>query len=123
MHIDGTDIIRSIPAIGQPLRFPMDISLANLPTPECDAAQATTSYIRQISSDTRFAKELVIWLIEERRQRHRERVNSSKAVIKYKPNDMLMVRVQVKSSKATGTVGKLGIEVRGGVFPGVRRSW
>ena len=62
--IDGTDIIRSIPEIGRPLRFPMDIYLANLPTTECDAAQATISYIRQISSDTRFAKELVTWLIE-----------------------------------------------------------
>ena len=113
MPIDGTDIIRSIPAIGRPLRFPMDIALAKLPTPECDAARAAVSYIRQISSDARFAKELVTWLIEERRQRHHERVNSTKAIVQYEPNNMVMARVQVKSSKTTGTVGKLDIEARG----------
>ena len=41
MPIDGTDIVRSIPAIGRPLRFPMDIVIAALPTPVHDAAQAT----------------------------------------------------------------------------------
>ena len=31
--IDGTDIVRSVPAIGRELRFPLDISLADIPTP------------------------------------------------------------------------------------------
>lgn len=30
MPIDGTDIIQIVPAIGRPLRFPMDIALAPL---------------------------------------------------------------------------------------------
>ena len=49
MPIDGTDIIRIIPAIGRPLRFLMDIVLTALPTLECDAAEATNNRKRQIS--------------------------------------------------------------------------
>ena len=41
MPIDGTDICRSIPVIGRPLRFPMDIFLSELPAPINDAARAT----------------------------------------------------------------------------------
>ena len=80
MHIDGTNIIRSIPAIGRPFRFPMDVTIAELPTPITNAAKSTVAYIRQISKDARFAKELVTWLIEERRQRHREHANDNKKV-------------------------------------------
>ena len=48
MPIDGTDIIRSIPDIGRPLKFPMDIVLTALPTPEYDAAEAIINYITTI---------------------------------------------------------------------------
>lgn len=43
--IDGTDIIHSIPAIGRPLRFSMDVAIAAMPDPINDTAKATTSYI------------------------------------------------------------------------------
>ena len=55
MLIDGTDIIRSIPAIGRPLKFPMDVVLLEIPIPVGDATQATVSYIRQIGRYARFA--------------------------------------------------------------------
>ena len=67
MPIDGTDIISSVPAIERPLKFPMDVALAALPTPINDVAKAMISYIRLISKDARFAQELVTWLVEERR--------------------------------------------------------
>lgn len=78
-----------------------------------DAAHAVVSYIRHIDSDVRFAKELVTWLSEERRQRHRERANSTKRPIIYKVNDMVMAHVQVQSDKDKQVVGKLSIEARG----------
>ena len=81
MPIDGTDSVRSISTIGQPLRFPTDTTLTTLPIPDCDTAHATISYIRQVSSDTRFAKKLVPWLIEEHQQRHHEQLNSTKAIV------------------------------------------
>ena len=77
MSIDGTDIIRSIPTIGRPLHFPMDVAMAELPMPVNDAAKATVSYLRQIGKDSKFSQELVTWLIEERRERYRERINQS----------------------------------------------
>ena len=41
MHTDGTDIGRSISAIGCPLHFPMDIAMADLPEPIDDRGRAT----------------------------------------------------------------------------------
>ena len=31
--IDGTDIIRSVPAVGRPFRFPYDLTILGKPTP------------------------------------------------------------------------------------------
>jgi len=112
MPVDGTYIIRSIPTIGRPLRFPMNITLSSLPVPIDDAGKSTVSYIRQINKDARLASELVMCLTEERREHHRERVNQNRNIIVYKVNDMVMVRVQVQSDKAAGVVGKLSIEYR-----------
>ena len=91
----------------------MDVTLPALPTHITDAAKATVSYLHQISKGARFAQELITWLVEERRERHRERVNIGKNSITYKVDDMVMARVQVQSSSATGVVGKLAIEARG----------
>ena len=93
MPVDGKDIIRNIPAIGRPLRFPIDIILSCLPVPIDDDGKATVSYIRKINKDARFTSKLVMWLVEERRERHRERVNQNRNIIVYKVNDMVMARV------------------------------
>ena len=65
MPIDVTDICRSILEISRPLRFPMDIVLAELLAPIHDAARATVKYLQDISSKSRFARDLVMWLTEE----------------------------------------------------------
>ena len=113
MPIDGTNIIKSIPAIGRPLKFPMDVALVELPTPVDDTNQATVMYIRQIETDAQFAKELVMRLVEERRQRHQKHINDTKKIVQYKVNDIVMARVQVNSSADQGVVGKLSIEAHG----------
>ena len=113
MPTDGTDIGRSVSAIGRPLQFPMDIAMAEIPDPIDDAGRATVRYMRNISHDARFAKDIVLWLTEERRERHRERVNDSRCIISYEVGDMVMARVQVNSNAKTGVVGKLSIESRG----------
>ena len=113
MLIGGTDIPRSVPTIGRPLRFPMDIAIAELPPPIVDAAKATVSYICNISHDARFSKELVTWLTEERREQHRERVNQGKSPIPYHVGDMVMACVQVQSKAAKDTVGKVSVLSRG----------
>ena len=110
--IDKTDIIQSIPTIGRPPRFPMNVSISVLPTPITETAKATVRYLLHISKDAYFAKDLVIWLVEERRELHRERVNTGNKGVTYKVNNMVMARVQVKSFSADVVTGKLSIEVR-----------
>lgn len=87
---DGTDIPRSIPAIGRPLKSPMNIAIAELPSPINDATKATVSYIRSIRSDARFAKDLVTWLTEDQHERPRERVNQTHTIIQYNIEGMDM---------------------------------
>ena len=55
----------------------MDIVLAKLPEPTDDAGKARVRYIRNIAHGAHFSKDIVLWLIEERRERHREQVNDS----------------------------------------------
>jgi len=113
MPVDGTDIVRSIPGIGRPFKFPMDIVLASLTQPIDDARHATVIYIRNIAHDNRFAKDIVLWLMEVQRERHCERVNDSRCIITYDIGDTVMVCVQVNSNAKTGVVGKLSIKSRG----------
>ena len=49
--IDGTYIIRSIPAIGRELRFPLDISLASLPNLTDNQANPVLEYLRLMDKD------------------------------------------------------------------------
>ena len=63
MPIDGTDIIGSIPAIGRLLWFPMNVAMVELPNPINDTSRATVSYLQKISKNSRFAQDLVTWLI------------------------------------------------------------
>lgn len=70
MPIDGTDIRRSIPAIGRSLKFPMDITIVELPSPIDDATNATVRYICSICSDSRFVKYLVTWLTDQPNSHH-----------------------------------------------------
>ena len=60
--VDGIDIGRSISIIVRPLRFPMDIALAEVPQPADDASHVTVIYIRKTPHDTSFAKDIVLCL-------------------------------------------------------------
>ena len=54
--IDGTDIIRSIPAIGRELRFPLDITLTALPTLTSNRANYVVEYLRLTDKDRIFLR-------------------------------------------------------------------
>ena len=45
MSAKGIDIPQSIPTIGHPLKFLMDVALASLPEPINEPAKAVVSYI------------------------------------------------------------------------------
>ena len=46
--VEGTDIIRSMPAIGRELRFPLDINLAEIPLVVDNPRKRVTSYVRYL---------------------------------------------------------------------------
>ena len=45
-HIDGTNILLSVPAIGHELRFPLDVDISDLPALVSNNADLAVSYLR-----------------------------------------------------------------------------
>jgi hypothetical protein len=111
--IDGTDIIRSVPAVGRPFRFPFDLSFSGTPSPSISQAQDVHSFLRLSSSTTQFAERVLRLLTEDRRAAHRARINDTRRVVTYSIGDLVMARVQVQSNASTGTVAKLSYRLRG----------
>ena len=70
--IDGTDIIRSIPAIGRELRFHLDISLTSLPKLTENQANSVDEYLRLVDKDRIFSTKILKIPIEDRRITHRD---------------------------------------------------
>ena len=46
--IDGTDIIRSVPAIGRELRYPIDVSLSPVPDIIDNPSESVATYLRYL---------------------------------------------------------------------------
>ena len=59
--IDGTDIARSVPAIGRELRFPLDISLADIPTPIDNPGESVAAYLRYLQRDVPFSQNTLMF--------------------------------------------------------------
>ena len=111
--IDGTDIVRSIPAIGRELKYPLDILESEIPQQVDDNSAAIVSYMQYLSNDVTFSRELLQWIVHDSRERHRERVNEKRAAIAYQPGDIVMGRVAVMSKAKEGKVAKLVYQSRG----------
>ena len=90
--IDGTDIFRSIPAIGRELRFSIDIPSTTLPQLTTNQADSVVNYLRLTDSSKRFATEILKILIEDRRTVYRERINNQRNVISFDVGDVVMAR-------------------------------
>jgi hypothetical protein len=111
--IDGTEIIRSVPAIGRALRFSLDVHETDMPLPIDDPATSVVQYVRYLGNDVSFARNLLAWLIADRREAHRERENSKRSPILYKVGDIVMGRVAVQSNKERGVSQKMVYQSRG----------
>ena len=111
--IDNTDIVRSVPAIGRELKFPLDISLADIPAPIDSASVTVADYLRNVRHDATFSRELLAWLVDDRRTQHRERANDKRCLVEYKEGDVVMIRSEVHSNKDKGIVKKLVYQSRG----------
>lgn len=105
--IDGTDIVRSVPAIGRTLRFTLDIDLAAMPDLIDNPSESVVAYLRYLQRDVPFAQQLLAYLVEDRRLIHRERVNEKRHLVTYKPGDIVVTKVAVDSKRSVGLMAKL----------------
>ena len=93
--IDGTDIIRSVPAIGQALNFPLDINLNTVSKLIQNNAQATLNYLNFINFYRHFASSILKILTEDCQTAHAKRINNSKNLILLKAGDIVMARTSI----------------------------
>ena len=71
-HIDDTDIVQSVPAIGWELKFPLDIDLVELPSVIDNTSDSVSSYLRYIKNDVEFLRVILAWFADDRRAVHHE---------------------------------------------------
>ena len=76
--IDGTDIIRSVPAIGRALYFPLGINLNEVSKLIQNNAQATLDYLNFTNFHRHFSSSILKILIDDRRTAYAERINNIK---------------------------------------------
>lgn len=111
--IDGTDISRSVVAVGREFKFPLDIALHDAPTPVDGSVFAVHAFLRLGQENSQFAQKILQLLTEERRTYHRERANETRNQQLFQLGDLVMVRVAVQSQAAKNRVAKLTYRLRG----------
>jgi len=115
--IDGTDVVRSVPAMGREFKFPFDLALdADGPVPAGPLSDPSTSvleYIKHTGQHVDFARKVVALVVEDRRHAHRDRVNAGRSAPSFAAGDLVLIRVQVQSSAELNRVAKLSYQVRG----------
>jgi hypothetical protein len=108
--IDGTDVLRSVAAVGCPFLFPIDITLQLLPELCSDNATAVTQYLTFISEHVSFSQLLLRFLIEDCRVTHPERTNKSRNPVLYTVGNRVMATIQVQSNAAKNKIAKLSYQ-------------
>ena len=93
--IDGTNILRSIPAIGRKFHFPLDINLSALTKLAHNSSQAALNYLKQIDSSRHLSSSILKILIEDRRTAHAECINNNRNVVVLEPGDIVMARTAI----------------------------
>ena len=93
--IDGTGIIRSVPAIGRALNFPLDINLNAVSKLIQNNVHTTLDYLNFTNSRRHFASSVLKILIEDCRTAHAERINNSKNLVLLNAGDIVMARTAI----------------------------
>ena len=97
--IDGTDILRSTPAIGRELHFPIDININDVPKLAYNNGQATLDYLNLAASSRHFSSSILKMLIEDNRTAHAEHINNNRNIVVLEPDDIVMARTAIQSNK------------------------
>ena len=96
--IDGTDIIRSVPAIGRAFHFPPKIYLNAVPKLTQNNAHATLDYLNLTNSYRHFSSSILKILIEDRRTTHAKLINNSRNLVTLNTSDIVMARLSIQRS-------------------------
>lgn len=92
----------------------MDIEMDRFSTQRCDnSTLAIQRYLHSFDKVRQLSLQILRVLNEDQRTAHRERVNANRNPIRYKPGDIVTVRIQKQSDKDSGTVEKLEFNSRG----------
>ena len=111
---DGTDIPRSVAAIGREFPFPIDISLHNTtPNNGTTDSQHTTDHCEAKLPFLQRQHELLRLLNEDRRAWHNTLKNRNRHPPQFNIGDLVIVRRQYKSSTTDGTSAKLRPKPKG----------
>ena len=110
--IGGTDILRSIPAIGRELKFPLDINLNAMPKLFQNNTNTTIEYIKLTESSRSFSSSILKILIEDRRIAHAERINNYRNLVVLHAGDIVMARTAIQSDIFKHKVTMLSYSVR-----------
>ena len=111
--IDDTDVPRILAAIGRKFRFPLDVDLSPTPTLNSETNNNLFSYLRDVSTDSKFALSVLQILLDERRTNMSEKHNSGKTDCELRVGDVVKYRVQTQSIVKRGIVGKLSYGAKG----------
>ena len=111
--IDGTDIIRSVAALGREFKFPFDLTLDEAPTPVYGDLSAVHSFLRLAQDQSVFSRRILEILTADRRAYHQERVNAHRNQQLFQVGDHVTARVTVQSNAANSRVAKLSYRARG----------
>ena len=95
--IDGTDIHRSIPAIGCELQFSLDISLNTLSKLMHNEGQAALDYLKLTESSRHFSTSIMKIFIEDRRTVHAEHIYNNRNLVILNTGDIVMARTAIQS--------------------------
>ena len=111
---DGTDIPRSVAAIGREFPFPIDVSLH---TPSPNEGSADAQHILDHSEATlpflQRQQQLLEFLNDDRRSWHNSLKNKDRHPPHFNIGDLVIVRRQIKSNAADGISAKLQPRLKG----------
>ena len=94
---NDTDILRSIPAIGREVKFPLDININTISKLVQNNANVALDYLKFIDSSCNLFSSILKILMEDRRIGHAERVNNSRNLVVWNTRYIVMARTAIQS--------------------------
>ena len=111
--IDGTDILRSVAAVGRKFRFLLNVELLQTLTTLNQGNYSMYEYLWHIFNNSQFSSSILHILIEERQTVNRERLNQNISATEFKVGNAIKSHFQVQSKSDTGEIAKLVYRARG----------